>query len=155
MRHPGLVEAFEFDLGPSDGLPRFTLEHVDGESLADVARREGPQACLEMAAEALRVLDFLHDFGLIHRDLKPANLLVRRRARLGCRLVLLDLGLAVADEPQATPAESGPAGTLPYMAPELFDGAPADAAVRPVQPRRVCSTRCSTAARRTCPGTTT
>ena len=125
LRHPGLVEVFDFDLGPSDGLPRFTLEHVDGESLAETVGREGPAACLELAAEALRVLDFLHDFGLVHRDLKPANLLVRRAARLGCRLVLLDLGLAVVDDPQAAPAASGLAGTLPYMAPELFDGAPA------------------------------
>jgi transcriptional regulator with GAF, ATPase, and Fis domain/tetratricopeptide (TPR) repeat protein len=124
LRHPGLVEPFEFDLGPSDGLPRFTLEHVDGESLAAVFGREGSRTCLALAAEALRVLDFLHDFGLIHRDLKPANLLVRSTPRLGCRLVLLDLGLAVTDDPQAAPAQSGLAGTLPYMAPELFDGAP-------------------------------
>ena len=86
---------------------------------------EGPALLLDLAAEALRALAFLHDFGLIHRDLKPANLLVRREPRAGCRLVLLDFGLALRGG--ATDKEkTGPGGTLPYMAPELFSGAPAD-----------------------------
>jgi len=122
LKHPGLVESFELDHGPSDGLPRFTLEHVDGESPVETVAREGAAGCLQIAAEALRVIGFLHDFGLIHRDLKPANLLVRRRPRLGCRLVLLDLGLALAGDTED--AAAMPVGTLPYMAPELFDAGP-------------------------------
>jgi transcriptional regulator with GAF, ATPase, and Fis domain len=120
LRHPALVEALELDSGPSDGLPRFTLEYVDGMSLAAAVAEEGPSFCLQMAAEALGVLGFLHDFGLVHRDLKPANIIVRHRARLGCRLVLLDLGLAVQGEVDGPSAGFG--GTLPYMAPELFEG---------------------------------
>jgi transcriptional regulator with GAF, ATPase, and Fis domain len=125
LRHPGLVEAFDIDL-ISDLGPRFTLEYVDGETLTTVVEREGPDVFLEMAAEALRVLAFLHQFGLIHRDLKPENMLVRRRARLGCRLVLLDLGLATSTHATRDEAQPGPVGTLPYLAPELFGGAQAD-----------------------------
>jgi Nif-specific regulatory protein len=123
LHHPGLVEAYELDSSPTDGCPRFTLEYVDGDDLATAVANRGPALFFEMAAEALRVLAFLHDLDLRHRDLKPTNLLVRRRPRLGCRLVLLDLGLAsLGDVGELSPGP-GPVGTLPYMAPELFEGA--------------------------------
>ncbi len=119
LKHPNLVEVHEFDTSPDSGLPRFTLEFIEGRSIVDAIAHEGPRLLVELAAEALRALAFLHDFGLIHRDLKPANLLVRDRPKLGCRLVMVDFGLA---EPGAgDPLEAQRAkGTLPYMAPELF-----------------------------------
>ena len=71
LRHPNLVEVHELDLDPRTGLPRFTLEYVEGRDLVAAVRAEGPGILLDLAAEALRALAFLHDFGLIHRDLKP------------------------------------------------------------------------------------
>ena len=123
LRHPNLVEVHEFDTSPESGLPRFTLEFIEGRNIVDAVSHEGPGLFLDLAAEALRALAFLHDFELIHRDLKPANLLVRERPKLGCRLVLVDFGLAQqADESlEAFQAK----GTLPYMAPELFHNQPA------------------------------
>ncbi len=120
FRHPGLPEAFELDLGDPE-RPVFTQDYVDGDTLPVAVDRGGVEVCLELAAEGLQILAFLHDFGLTHRDLKPENLLVRRRPRLGRRLVLLDLGLALSGADEGT---TGPAGTLPYLAPELFDGEP-------------------------------
>jgi serine/threonine protein kinase len=125
LRHPNLVEVHDLDVAPDTGLPRFTLEYIDGEDFVAAVRREGPAALPELTAEVLRALSFLHDFGLIHRDLKPANVLVRRRPRLGCRAVVLDFGLALrggSERPQGDPAADGAAGTLPYLAPELFEG---------------------------------
>ena len=78
-----------------------------------------PEIFLDLTAEALRALAFLHEFDLIHRDLKPANLLVRDTPKLGCRLVIVDFGLALQAADQ--PAEAfRVAGTLPYVAPELL-----------------------------------
>ncbi len=124
LRHPALVEVFDLDSGPSGGMPRFTLEYVEGRPIAEAVAEGGPELFLQLAAEMLGVLGFLHDFGLIHRDLKPDNLMVRDRQRLGHRLVLLDLGLAATEEKKIPPAKAGPVGTLPYMAPELFEGRP-------------------------------
>src|SRR6185503_7608205 len=94
LRHPNLVEVFDLTADPGTGLPRFSMEAIDGEDLPTAIRREGPVAAAELAAEALRALGFLHAMGLVHRDVKPGNLLVRHQPRLGCRLVVLDFGLA-------------------------------------------------------------
>jgi transcriptional regulator with GAF, ATPase, and Fis domain len=118
LHHPNLVEVYEFDTS-SEGLPRFTLEFIQGRTLVAAIEDEGPSLLMGLAVEALRALAFLHDFDLIHRDLKPENLLVRDRARLDCRLVIVDFGLArlSGDDPlEAFRAK----GTLPYLAPELF-----------------------------------
>ena len=130
LRHPNLVEVHDLDVAPGTGLPRFTLEFIDGDDFVTTARREGPSALLSLSAEVLRALAFLHDFGLVHRDLKPGNVLVRGKPRLGCRAVVLDFGLALrggaGEEEEEAPGSGGAAGTLPYLAPELFEGERAD-----------------------------
>jgi len=63
-------------------------------------------------------LDYAHRKGIIHRDINTLNILVQSNDRIK----IIDFGLA------------GPVGTddwhiggvLPYMAPELFDGEPAN-----------------------------
>ncbi len=121
LHHPNFVQVVDFDTDSVTGLPRFTMEYVDGPDLPGAVRAGGADAFLDLAAELLRALGFLHDFGLVHRDLKPANVLVRRQARLGARLALLDFGLARSFASVRDHASA--AGTLPYMAPELFAGA--------------------------------
>jgi Nif-specific regulatory protein len=126
LRHPNLVEVLDFDLG-SEGGARFTMEAVEGTDVVAAARKEGGEAAAGLLAEALRALAFLHAFGLLHRDLKPGNLLVRESPRQGARLVVLDFGLASRRD-TSDPHASGLSGTLPYLAPELFDGAAASVA---------------------------
>ncbi len=119
LHHPNLAEVEEFDTSPESGLPRFTLELIQGRDIVGAVKSEGPGIFMDLAVEALRALSFLHEFDLIHRDLKPANLLVRDTPKLGCRLVIVDFGLAL-------PAKTNPgdafhtAGTLAYLAPELL-----------------------------------
>ena len=119
LRHPSLVEVDEFDISPDTGRTRFTLELVEGRDLIGAVRREGTEVLGALAVEALRALSFLHDLDLIHRDLKPSNLLVRDRPKLGCRLVVVDFGLAlrVSDQPSEA---FRPAGTIAYLAPEVL-----------------------------------
>ena len=119
LRHPNLVEVHEFEIQAETGLPQFTLEYVEGDDIVSAVQNSGPDEFLDLAAESLRALSFLHDFGLIHRDLKPANLLVRHEAKNESRLVVLDFGLATISS--QTPQHQL-AGTLAYMAPELLQG---------------------------------
>ena len=120
LHHPNLVEVDEFDTSPASGLPRFTLEFIQGCDIVEAVRHEGPAIFMELTVEALRALAFLHEFDLIHRDLKPANLLVRDTPKLGCRLVIVDFGLALRAKDQPFEAFRV-AGTLPYVAPELLE----------------------------------
>jgi transcriptional regulator with GAF, ATPase, and Fis domain/predicted negative regulator of RcsB-dependent stress response len=123
LRHPTLAEVFDLTVDPVTGLPRFSMEHIDGADLPSAIGREGPEVIADLAAEALRALGFLHAMGFVHRDVKPGNLLVRHTPRLGCRVVVLDFGLALRGGEEQAPA----AGTLPYLAPELWSGGRADA----------------------------
>ena len=120
LHHPNLVEVEEFDASPATGRSRFTLEFIKGRDIAEAVRVEGPGVLIELTVEALRALSFLHDFDLLHRDLKPANLLVRDTPKLGCRLVIVDFGLALSGDASAAALHHA-AGTLPYLAPELLE----------------------------------
>jgi len=116
VRHPAVVAVH--GAGASDGTAYIAMELVDGESLAARLAR-GPipwRTAVAWFADVAAGLAAIHAAGLVHRDLKPANLLVD-----GERLRIADFGLAVR------PGDAALAGTLPYVAPEVLDGAPADA----------------------------
>ena len=73
LRHPNIVQVYE--VGEVEGLPFFTMELVEGGSLA--VKLAGQPQPARRAAELVAVLagavQCAHDSGIIHRDLKPAN----------------------------------------------------------------------------------
>jgi WD40 repeat protein/serine/threonine protein kinase len=83
LQHPNIVQIYEVGEYAQDQpspRPYFTLEHVDGGSLAD-RLKSGPQSPHQMAAwlEVLaRAVGYAHQQGIIHRDLKPSNILLAR-----------------------------------------------------------------------------
>ncbi|MEU4385895.1 protein kinase [Promicromonospora sp. NPDC023805] len=95
--------------------PWFAMELVPGTTLRDRVREEGPLSGSEALGLAMQLVDallVLQEQRALHRDLKPANIMVD-----GDRAVLIDLGIAkVFDAATSTQ----PAGTVSYMAPELF-----------------------------------
>ncbi len=76
MQHPNIVQIFE--IGEHEGQPFFSLEYVEGGSLAD--RLDGtpwPGAPAAALVETLaRAMEAAHRRQIIHRDLKPANVLL-------------------------------------------------------------------------------
>lgn len=114
LRHPNVVGVldFGFDLERS---PYFTMELVEGaRPLLPFARSLPLPAQMDLLVQTLRALGYLHRRGVIHRDLKPSNILVTG----SLALKVVDFGLAEGGDEERMPA----AGTLPYMAPELFQG---------------------------------
>jgi serine/threonine-protein kinase len=80
LRHANLVQVH--DMGEHDGRPYFTMEYVEGGSLAQ--KLMGTPQCVRYAAALVATLaeavQVAHQGGIIHRDLKPANILLQRKA---------------------------------------------------------------------------
>jgi eukaryotic-like serine/threonine-protein kinase len=115
LRHPNVVQIYE--VGEVQGLPYFSLELLEGGTLAD--RLGGlpmpPRPAAELLATLARAVQAAHVAGIVHRDLKPQNILFDRD---GVPKVT-DFGLAkrldVEDGPTVT---ADIMGTPAYMAPE-------------------------------------
>jgi serine/threonine protein kinase len=114
LDHPNLVRIH--DAGRASGGIYLVLELMDGGSLG-AAHSLPPSRLHEISVQLLAGLQALHDARVIHRDLKPANCLVRKRDG---RVKLADLGIAA----ERTESLLEFAGTLPFMAPELFEDPP-------------------------------
>ncbi|HSA59957.1 MAG TPA: sigma 54-interacting transcriptional regulator [bacterium] len=132
LHNPSLAEIYEIGFDP-DGKSFFLAEeYFEGEPLSRWSGRLSFQRLAAIAAQVCQVLQFLHQQGIFHGDLKPSNILINEKAENGFKLV--DFGLArraiaVSEAPESEGAAGQPgtvSGTLPYMAPELFMGAPVD-----------------------------
>src|SRR5438552_6998199 len=77
LNHPNIVNIY--DIAGRFGLLWYTMELIDGPSLAQLVEREGPlplDQVLRLLREALSALAHAHGFGLVHRDIKPENMLI-------------------------------------------------------------------------------
>ncbi|WP_425613551.1 protein kinase [Anatilimnocola sp. NA78] len=115
LRHANVVQIF--DVGDLAGRPYFTMELIEGGSLAQ--RQAGvPQPPREAAALVATLAEGVHaahQGGIVHRDLKPANILFTPAGTPK----ITDFGLARRIAGGAELTLSGvPLGTPAYMAPE-------------------------------------
>ncbi|MBI4819668.1 MAG: serine/threonine protein kinase [Deltaproteobacteria bacterium] len=70
-RHPGIVEALDFDATP-DGRPFVVMERLKGESLASrISRPSDLAEALELGCQICEALAAAHLGGVIHGDLRP------------------------------------------------------------------------------------
>jgi serine/threonine-protein kinase len=142
LQHPNIVTVHDLDLGDESG-PSFTMEHVEGRTLADLiirhhaeAAEAGPDAHAEGLADLLEIvlkvcdaLALAHDEGVLHRDVKPENVMVGDYGQV----YLMDWGIALERRPGGGTQSVGGTtvvGTLAYMAPEIVAGEPAALDVR-------------------------
>jgi predicted Ser/Thr protein kinase len=119
MQHPQIVQIFE--TGQIDGLPYFTLEFVEGGSLAD--KLDGtplsPREAAKLVELLARGMHYAHQQGIVHRDLKPANVLLTKDGTPK----ITDFGLAKKVEDGSGLTQAGAIlGTPSYMAPEQAEG---------------------------------
>jgi serine/threonine-protein kinase len=124
LQHPHILAVH--DSGEHAGRLWFTMPYVDGESLRDRLRREGPlpvDEALRIARDAAQALQYAHQQGVIHRDVKPENLLLTRDGNT----LVADFGIArAADSDEHLTRGGASLGTPAYMSPEQVDGLPAD-----------------------------
>jgi tRNA A-37 threonylcarbamoyl transferase component Bud32 len=117
LSHPNIVTIHDF--GKAGGFFFLLMEFVDGANLRQLLRTQKftPEEALAIVPEICGALQYAHDRGIVHRDIKPENILLDKEGRVK----IADFGVAKmlnAEGPAASLAETQPAGTPQYMAPE-------------------------------------
>ena len=130
LNHPNIVAVFDTGEKDVDGLavPYIVMEYVQGRTLRDIIREDGPMPVEEAARVLKPVADALqasHEAGIIHRDIKPANIMLTNTGQVK----VMDFGIARAldDSTSAMTQTSAVIGTAQYLSPEQARGKPADA----------------------------
>jgi serine/threonine protein kinase len=123
ISHPNLVAVF--DAGSEDDVHYIVMEHVPGETLADVIRKEGrldPDRATKIAASVADALAVAHAARIVHRDVKPGNVMLTPDGRTK----LMDLGIARSIDGESITHATSILGTAGYISPEQARGDPVD-----------------------------
>ncbi|WP_268246246.1 serine/threonine-protein kinase [Streptomyces netropsis] len=117
--HPHIVAVH--DVVVEDGTPWIVMRLVEGRSLEERLRTDGPlpvPRAAEVAAALLKALKAAHAAGIVHRDLKPANVMLTDDGQV----LLTDFGIAVHETDTKLTVTGGVIGSAEYMAPERLQG---------------------------------
>lgn len=120
-RSNNIVTVYDFEEDEAEELFYFTMDYVEGTTLASILSTEGPLAVdrvLSLGRQVCSALNAAHFEGVVHRDLKLENLMVVREA--GQETVkVLDFGIAkVVGSQSLTNLAVGVPGTPGYAPPE-------------------------------------
>jgi serine/threonine-protein kinase len=121
LNHPNIVGVYDY--GQERGSYFIVMEYVEGRSLRDILRDEGPLPAMTAAritAETAAALDFAHRHGVIHRDVKPGNVLITAAGQVK----VADFGIAAnpTDAKQGLTQTGSVIGTATYFSPEQAQG---------------------------------
>jgi outer membrane protein assembly factor BamB len=119
LQHAHIVAIHE--VGEVDGQHFFSMDFVEGHSLADLVRDNPlpPAQAIRYVHLVATAIHFAHEHGVLHRDLKPSNVLVDRFDTPR----VTDFGLAKQTRGDGGLTASGAVlGTPGYMPPEQASG---------------------------------
>lgn len=132
LSHPGIVSVTDCGEGAS-GMPYLVMDYVDGLSLSDLLKQDGPLTLdrfLSLMQQVASALAHAHTKSIVHRDLKPSNIMVcteenKEQARI------VDFGIAKilsqSNEGQQALTQTGEVfGSPLYMSPEQCSGSAID-----------------------------
>ena len=122
LNHPNIVAVY--DWGSAEGTYYIVMEYIEGQSLAELLRSDGPlppEHAAEIALSVAAALGFAHNNGVIHRDVKPGNVLLSPDGKVK----VTDFGIAIAafGGAEANLTQTGSVmGTATYFSPEQAQG---------------------------------
>lgn len=91
LRHDGFVQLHEN--GVEDGLVWYSMEMIQGDTLAHLLEREGrfaPELALLACERVATAMAEAHRAGIVHRDIRPRTLMLNHEGKVK----ILDLGIA-------------------------------------------------------------
>ena len=125
LNHHNIVSVYDF--GGDEDSWFIVMEYVEGLTLRDIIRKDGPMhpaRAAELASEVAAALAAAHAQGIVHRDVKPANVLIA--ADTGT-VKVADFGIArAANVRQGLTMPGTVLGTASYLSPEQARGAEVD-----------------------------
>ena len=136
LTHPGIARIYSVGTQQVHGsdMPYFVMEYIDdAQPLTAYAddHELSTHDRLKLFREVCRAVAHGHQRGVIHRDLKPGNILVDASGQTK----IIDFGVARSTDGDMVlttmQTDAGQlVGTVQYMCPEQFDGAPEELDVR-------------------------
>jgi WD40 repeat protein len=121
LTHPHIVRVLDF--GIEDRAPFLVMDYAPNGTIRHrypLGSRLPLSLILDYVNQITGALQYAHNQKLVHRDVKPENLLIGRSQEL----LLSDFGTALTMQATMTQSVQEVAGTVAYMAPELFSGYP-------------------------------
>ncbi len=119
IAHPNLLELVDSGVDPVHG-PYLITPLIVGMTLRDLAagRPLPPESALLLLEPVFSAVGAMHAAGLVHRDLKPENVMVTPSGDV----MVVDLGLALAETHSRLTRSGTVTGSVPYMSPEQITG---------------------------------
>ncbi len=120
LNHPNIVKSLDY--GEDKGYHYLAMEYIEGESVAEVIKKNGridEKKAIEIVKQIASALVEIAKANIVHRDIKPANILISRNGNAK----LADLGMVkLTDSSMTLTATNMAVGTPFYMSPEQVKG---------------------------------
>ena len=125
LSHPNIVSVF--DVGKEGNIYYIVMEVLEGDTLSDIIRRDGPldeMRAIDIAKQIAQALSSAHKKNIIHRDVKPHNILMSEDGTAK----IADFGIAKAvNSGTIVNNTSTVMGSVHYLSPEQARGGYVDA----------------------------
>ncbi len=96
ISHPNVLAVRDFGVN-AEGHPYLVMDYLEGRSLSDAIKRDGPLPLDEALDILIQVCDALadaHRQSIVHRDLKPSNVMLVKDTGVQEKVKLVDFGIA-------------------------------------------------------------